>query len=511
VLFGALIGILFLAACGDEGSTLGGVGGGAPDVGPTASDEVPSETELCGNGALDPGEACDGVDLGGASCQTLGFNGGQLGCHADCTLDPSGCQGGSERLFGQRCGGPWGSCTSGLLCVLFNEGGTEEGYCTAECNETQPCPGSPVGAQCVFQLVSSGSSVCGFLCGPTSPICPSGLACSYSDEGQYHYCSTDPPAQCGNNKVEFGEECDGVALGNMSCEAFGYEGGQLTCGPSCTYDKDGCAGSSSCANLPPRDCTGGEAQCSKLVLFSPTQGAGYEVTYGTSYSWARQDTMMLIQYAAASVACMMPGSHPLGLGDMSMQNGSTPMDAYGNLRHPQGTHDGGRDVDLAYYQVGQPDNHLRPVCPHSNGGQEQYHCVGSPSILDAERTALFLAKLLESSRVRVVGVDGQIGPLLQAEAQTLHGKGLITSASLAAFSSKLAYETSDTGMGWYLFHHHHMHLSTWTTPYATSPPPPVPEVAPDNGPGMPVKMQPKVLPLHRAHQLKVLGSVRLAH
>ena len=39
----------------------------------------------------DTPEACDGDDLGGASCTTLGFQGGTLTCDSTCLLDPSGC------------------------------------------------------------------------------------------------------------------------------------------------------------------------------------------------------------------------------------------------------------------------------------------------------------------------------------------------------------------------------------------------------------------------------------
>jgi len=156
---------------------------------------------------------------------------------------------------------------------------------------------------------------------------------------------------------------------------------------------------------------------------------------------------------------------------MSMSNGGTPASG-GQLRHPKGTHDYGRDVDLAYYQTGQPNNYLRPVCPHSSGGKEAYHCTGKPNILDVPRTTLFIAKMLESSRVRVIGVDGQIGPLLKAQVAQLKSKGMITTAAASAFSSKVAYETTNTKMGWYYFHHHHMHLSTYTKSYSSSSPPP---------------------------------------
>jgi hypothetical protein len=446
---------------------------------------------------VDPGEVCDGADLGGKTCQDLGHSGGALACAADCLgHDTSGCTGGSAvngRQFGQTCGGSHGSCATGLTCVLFNEAGKQEGYCTAECSDSKPCPSSPAGAQCAFKLTSSGKTICGFLCSSASPACPPGLACTYSTQGQYYYCSTDAPAKCGNGKLEVGEECDGSDLNNTSCKAFGYAGGALTCTSSCKLDKSGCSGPSSCANLPAKDCTAGNAACGKLVLFSPFKGNGYEVTHGTAYSYARTDTMMLIKYAAASVKCMLPGSYPLGLGDMSMSSGGTPKDASGQLRHPQGTHDYGRDVDLAYYQVGQSNNNLRPVCPYTESGKNAYHCTGQPNILDAKRSALFIAKLVESSRVRVIGVDGKIGPLIEAEAQKLYGKGMISGTTLNTLKAKLAYEVTNANKGWYYFHHHHLHLSTWTTSYM-SPPAPEPPINAAPSEGMPAKVLPVTAP-----------------
>ncbi len=45
----------------------------------------------CGNGLREPTEACDGTDLAGQSCTSLGLGTGELRCSAECTLDPSGC------------------------------------------------------------------------------------------------------------------------------------------------------------------------------------------------------------------------------------------------------------------------------------------------------------------------------------------------------------------------------------------------------------------------------------
>ena len=46
----------------------------------------------CGDGVIDAsGELCDGADLGGDTCTTLGFAGGTLACAAACTFDTRGC------------------------------------------------------------------------------------------------------------------------------------------------------------------------------------------------------------------------------------------------------------------------------------------------------------------------------------------------------------------------------------------------------------------------------------
>lgn len=46
----------------------------------------------CNNGKVEQGEVCDGADLGGQDCISLGHSGGVLACAADCSVfDESGC------------------------------------------------------------------------------------------------------------------------------------------------------------------------------------------------------------------------------------------------------------------------------------------------------------------------------------------------------------------------------------------------------------------------------------
>jgi agmatine/peptidylarginine deiminase len=62
--------------------------------------EIPAEegweppAEYCGDGLIQAalGEACDGTGFGGQTCQTLGFDSGNLACDADCQIDTSDCE-----------------------------------------------------------------------------------------------------------------------------------------------------------------------------------------------------------------------------------------------------------------------------------------------------------------------------------------------------------------------------------------------------------------------------------
>lgn len=58
--------------------------------------EEPPPPPVCGNGIIEGEEQCDGEDLGGTTCQDLGFSGGTLGCVPagnpnECTFDTSQC------------------------------------------------------------------------------------------------------------------------------------------------------------------------------------------------------------------------------------------------------------------------------------------------------------------------------------------------------------------------------------------------------------------------------------
>ena len=45
----------------------------------------------CGDAVVDVGEQCDGTNLNGQSCTSLGQDSGTLACNASCLFDASGC------------------------------------------------------------------------------------------------------------------------------------------------------------------------------------------------------------------------------------------------------------------------------------------------------------------------------------------------------------------------------------------------------------------------------------
>ncbi|MBN2724359.1 MAG: hypothetical protein JXR95_09840 [Deltaproteobacteria bacterium] len=53
------------------------------------------EASSCGDNVIDEHEECDSTNTGGTSCESIGFyDGGNIGCNENCTLDVSGCLGG---------------------------------------------------------------------------------------------------------------------------------------------------------------------------------------------------------------------------------------------------------------------------------------------------------------------------------------------------------------------------------------------------------------------------------
>ncbi|MEC7751995.1 MAG: hypothetical protein VX405_10865 [Myxococcota bacterium] len=362
--------------------------------------------------------------------------------------------------------------------------------CDSECAGSEQTPGLCFQGICMTRASRRCSQA-----GSTIE-CQEGLRCWGAEEQEGSFCWADCDAF----------NCDGTCDADGSCVPDSNNSCDNTCSAICNSGSAGGGGSDPCEgvtcaedeycaggqcyernmdipdgripgcidSLPDlADCNrrGGNNACSELVQFDPRQAYGYwdyplngETERDQYRSWARRDLLLLVRYATAATECLTDQwdyheYRPLGLGDMSEANGEIPGTRESQPGHPEGTHVNGHDMDIAYYQVGTPNNVLRSVCEHRQAnGQDAYHCTGEPVYLDAWRTAVFLAYLHDNPHLRVIGVDGRVGPLVNDAIRQLCASDWLRGKSICR-QSKVTFETTNQQRGWFYFHHHHLHLS----------------------------------------------------
>ena len=215
----------------------------------------------CGNASIDPGEDCDGANLGGRTCITQGFKTGVLACKS-CAIDTELCS--NDVLE---------SCTNHI---------DDDGDGKADCAD-EDCAGitfclcgngvlDPV-EQCDGELFPEWATCesSGFPGG--TPTCVS--SCQVVDT------STCTQPECGDGTTSFGEECDdGNVVSGDGCDA------------TCRVELDQfCA-----ATLPlvlgnnQGDTTGGSNALSGLC----TGSGGRERVYSFTPAFSGQLTFVLI-------------------------------------------------------------------------------------------------------------------------------------------------------------------------------------------------------------------------
>jgi len=190
----------------------------------------------CGDGVVQPEfEACDGDDLFGASCASSGFSAGALACDAGCALDTSACTtcGNAVIEDGEQCEGTnFGTATCQNLGFT---GGTLacDGACqrdTGGCYYAS-CPDGDIdpGEDCEppSNLNDQTCATRGFVSGT--------LTCNSNCTFNLSNCS-----MCGNDAVDSGENCDGTDLGGQTCATLGYTAGALSCNANCTLNTLAC-------------------------------------------------------------------------------------------------------------------------------------------------------------------------------------------------------------------------------------------------------------------------------
>jgi RHS repeat-associated protein len=216
---------------GFDGGTLGcHSDGGSGEVVNQPCTFDTSGCHVCGDNQAEGPEECDGTDLAGQSCLTLGFEGGTLAC-VDCAFDTSGCDNCGDGVqeppeecdgtdFGtQSCisrGFDGGSLICTPSCTIDDTGCYVCGDNLAEGPE--PCDGTDLAGQtCQTQGFVGGTLAC--------------VNCAFDTSACHN---------CGDNTQEPPEECDGADLGGQSCSGLGFDGGDLACLGDCSFDTSGC-------------------------------------------------------------------------------------------------------------------------------------------------------------------------------------------------------------------------------------------------------------------------------
>jgi sugar lactone lactonase YvrE len=201
-------------------------------------------TSSCGNDVREAGEDCDGNDLGGRNCAAVGRLPGTTGlaCHpATCTYDLTGC-GPLKDFCGNGVREAFEQCddldTGGATCKSFGFSGGMLG-CTNLCAvDTGACTGAPTlcGNGTLDPLEEcDGSDLNGQTC-ITRGRFGGNLSCH---DCRFDESACGPPSWCGNDRVEMGEQCDGTDLAGQTCLTRGHGPGFLDC-LSCMFDTTLC-------------------------------------------------------------------------------------------------------------------------------------------------------------------------------------------------------------------------------------------------------------------------------
>ena len=194
--------------------------------------DVGGSCPACADGAAEGAEVCDGADLDGQDCTTVGFDDGSLACAGDCTdFDTSACI-------------DW----SGDCCAADATPGCDDNACTtAICAIDASCCDGAWDDACAALALADPS------CLNVGGSCPA----------------------CGDDVAEGLEACDGADLQGEDCTDQGFDGGTLQCADDClALDLSTCAdvGFGDCVNNSPDVACLASEQCVTDLGMPPSTG-----------------------------------------------------------------------------------------------------------------------------------------------------------------------------------------------------------------------------------------------
>jgi alpha-tubulin suppressor-like RCC1 family protein len=206
----------------------------------------------CGDGYINGAEQCDGDSLNSKTCVSEGYHEGELSCRSDCTFDVVECA-----VHG-RCGdgvaqSTYEQCDGidflGQTCESKGYGGGGNLSCELNCTlDYSGCIGAPF----CGDLIRQGEEQCdttdlGLASCETLGYYGGILTCS--DECVYDLTTCESNGKCGDGSIQSDEEqCDGYNLNSQSCESLGYHGGALTCGTECQFNMIDCVSNGMCGD-----------------------------------------------------------------------------------------------------------------------------------------------------------------------------------------------------------------------------------------------------------------------
>lgn len=274
------------AGCGDDDTGSSQQCGDEICEGTETPQNCPQDCELCGNAVLDDGEACDGTEFGGETCQSQGNDGGNLVCNANCSLNTNYCCADACDAAGDT------QCTSevvescelnadgclewveqvdcsdtGDVCVVRSGTAACEDQCIDECDaadDTQ-CSGTVVQTCTLDAIDGCLHWIDGTDCDDTGEICEDASGDAICADSCTNECTTEGDLQCNADAIEecqlnFADGCnDWIQI--QDCTATSDLCNDTTGTPFCC--SDGCT-------------SVGETRCTGSATAIETCGAGTE-------------------------------------------------------------------------------------------------------------------------------------------------------------------------------------------------------------------------------------------